>query len=56
MKRISLNVMDRLYLADDIKEIKDAFRYRQRIKTRWDNVKPRSIKEELEGISLKTDN
>ena len=28
MRKISLNVLDRLYLADNLQEIKDAFSYR----------------------------
>ena len=47
--------MDRLYLADNLKDIKEAFNFRAKLCTRWDNVKPRSIKEEIDEIDLKTD-
>ena len=50
MREISLKVMDRLYLADSLYEIRAAFDFRTRIRARWDTIKPRLIKEEIQEI------
>ena len=49
-------VLDRLYQARNLKEIESAFEYRERIKTRWNSIKPRTVIEEIKEIDIKTDN
>ena len=55
MTKVSREVLRRLYLAENLRETMRSFEYRQRIKTRWNVIKPRSVKEEIEKIDLKTD-
>ena len=55
MAEVSREVLRRLYLAKNLTEIRQAFEYRQRIKTRWNTIKPKSVVEEIKEIDTKTD-
>ena len=55
MARISREVLKRLYLSNGLKDTMRAFDYRQRMRTRWNIIKPRSIAEEIKEIDTKTD-
>ena len=55
MVRISKDVVERLYCAENLKEIMAAFDYRARIKTRWNTMRPKKITDEIKEIDLKTD-
>ena len=55
MAKVSREVLRRLYLANNLKETMQAFEYRQRIRTRWNDINPKSVVEEIKEINLKTD-
>ena len=55
MREVSKEVLRRLYLSEGIRETRRAFEYRQRIRTRWNVIKPRSVVEEIKEIDTKTD-
>ena len=55
MAKVSREVLRRLYMADNLKETMQAFEYRQRIRTRWNDINPKSVVEEIKEINLKTD-
>jgi hypothetical protein len=55
MAQVSREVLKRLYLAENVKETMRAFDYRQRIRTRWNKINPKSVMEEIKQIDMKTD-
>ena len=55
MVRISKDVLDRLYCAENLKETMAAFNYRARMNTRWNTIKPRKLGKEIKEIDLATD-
>ena len=55
MRDVSKEVLRRLYLSEGIRDTRRAFEYRQRIRTRWNVIKPRSVAEEIKEIDTKTD-
>ena len=54
MPLVSRQVLERLYVANNLKEIINAFRYRERIETRWDSIKNNWVETEIRNIDMKT--
>ena len=56
MAQKTRKLLEGAYKANGAKEMMEVFESGQRVKTKWNNIKPRSVEEEIKEIDLKTDN
>ena len=54
MIQVSRQVLERLYLAVNLKEVMHAFNYRESLATRWDNIQNKYVESEIKQIDMKT--